>query len=393
MTRGVAAEPYQPFPGARKLRVFFLVDSLQVGGTEMQAVELARRMNPAEYDVTLACLRKEGPLLERLNGSRVKVIEFYPRGGMDSPSGIYQILRMAAFLRKGKFDVIHAHDLWSDLIGVIAGKLAGAQVIISSQRDLSHDPWYRTRRSRWLRRMQRMSTVVVTNAKLIREGLVNQEGFRPEQVRVVYNGVDCERLGSAPNERARLFPGSEGCRLVVLVGNMHSDVKGHRILIAAAPQVVAKFPETCFVLVGDGQRKGEFQQAARDAGVSSRFLFLGRRDDVPEILAACDLAILPSAAEGMPNAVLEYLAAGLPTVASAVGGSLEVIEDSVTGLLTPPGDPQALADALVRLLRDRDLATRLARNGRELVQRKFSFERLLVEIENLYHELLQARNG
>jgi glycosyltransferase involved in cell wall biosynthesis len=372
--------------------VFFLVDSLQVGGTETQAVELARRMNPAEYDVTLACLRKEGPLLERLKGSSVKVIEFHPRGGMDSPSGIYQMLRMAVFLRKGKFDVIHAHDLWSDLMGVIAGKLAGAPVIISSQRDLSHDPWYRTRRSRWLRRVQRMSTVVLTNARLIREGLVNEERFRPEQVRVVYNGVDCERLGATQNERARLFPGSEACKLVVLVGNMHSEVKGQLTLIAAAPQVVANFPETRFVLVGDGRRKGEFQQAACAAGVSSQFFFLGRRDDVPEILAACDIAILPSAAEGMPNAVLEYLAAGLPTVASAVGGNLEIIEDGVTGLLTNPGDPEALAGALVRLLGDRDFATRLARNGRELVQRKFSFERLITEIDNLYHELLQAKN-
>src|SRR5260370_12831268 len=145
---------------------------------------------------------------------------------------------------------------------------------------------------------------------------------------------------------------------------MHSDVKGHRILIAAAPQVVAKFPETCFVLVGDGKRKGEFQQAARDAGVSSRFLFLGRRDDVPDILAACDMAILPSAAEGMPNAVLEYLAAGLPTVASAVGGNLEIIEDGVTGLLTNPGDPEALAGALVRLLGDRDFTSCLTRKRR-----------------------------
>ena len=371
--------------------MFFLLDSLQVGGTETQAVELARRMNPAAYDVTLGCLRKEGPLLEKLNGSSVRVIEFYPRGGMDSLSGIYQMLRMTAFLRKEKFDVVHAHDLWSNLMGVIAGKMAGVPVVISSQRDLSHDRWYQTRRSHWLRRVQRMSTVVLTNAKLIREWLINEKGFRPEQVRVVYNGVDCERLRSTQNERARFFPGSETCKLIVLVGNMHSDVKGHTTLIAAAPHVVAKFPEARFVLLGDGRRKSEFQQAASAAGVSSEFFFLGRRNDVAEILSVCDIAILPSAAEGMPNAVLEYLATGLPTVASAVGGIVEVIEDGVTGLLTAPGDPEALAGALVRLLGDPDFANRIGRNGSELVKRKFSFERLITEIDNLYDELLQAK--
>jgi hypothetical protein len=107
----------------RRRKIFYLVDSFNVGGTETQAVELARRMDPVKYDVTLACLRKEGPLIEKLNGSSVKVVEFHPKGGIDSPRGLYQLARMVAFLRRGKFDVVHAHDLWSNMIAVVAGKL------------------------------------------------------------------------------------------------------------------------------------------------------------------------------------------------------------------------------------------------------------------------------
>lgn len=375
----------------RKRKIFYLVDSFNIGGTETQAVELARRMDPQKYDVTLACLRKEGPLLERLNGSTVNVVEFHPKGGIDSPTGLYQLARMVAYLRRGRFDVIHAHDLWSNMIGLVAGKLAGVPVIVTSQRDLSHLEWYQSSRKKWLRRAQNASSAVLANARMIREGLVAEEGLAPDRVRVIYNGVDLDRFHSSPSTRAKLFPGMERARLIVLVGNMHTDVKGQPTLIAAAPAVVSRFPQAHFVLVGDGAKRAVFEEAAQAAGLDTKFMFLGRRNDVPDILAACDIAVLPSAAEGMPNAVLEYMAAGLPVVASAVGGNLEVIADGATGLLVPAGDASVLGQALSRLLADDVMALRLARNARELVEQRFSFERLTREVGALYEELLQAK--
>ena len=392
-TEGTAgfSETASAVTGSRKRRIFYLVDSLNIGGTETQAVELARRMDPNKYDVTLACLRKQGPLLEKLNGSAVKVVEFYPKGGIDSPRGLYQLARMVAYLRRGHFDVLHAHDLWSNMIGVVAGKLAEVPVIVTSQRDLSHGDWYQGRRKKWLRRAQNASSVVLTNARMIREGLVSGEGLASAKVRVIYNGVDLDGFQPLPSMRARLFPGLEREKLVVLVGNMHTEVKGQPTLIAAAPEVVKRFPKLRFVLVGDGEKRQDFEVAAKATGVSANFMFLGRRNDVADILAACDIAVLPSAAEGMPNAVLEYMAAGLPVVATRVGGNLEVVTDGVTGLLVPPRDAAALAQALSRLLADDVLALRLARQGRELVEQKFSFERLTREVGALYEELLQAK--
>jgi glycosyltransferase involved in cell wall biosynthesis len=121
------------------------------------------------------------------------------------------------------------------------------------------------------------------------------------------------------------------------------------------------------------------------------FLFLGRRDDVPRILACCDIAVLPSRAEGLPNAVLEYLAAGLPTVASRVGGNAEILEDGRTGLLVPPQDSTALAEALLHLLRDPEFAARLGKNGREYVASEFSVQRMVANTDQLYTELLLSR--
>ena len=369
-------------------RVFFLVDSFMIGGTETQAVELARRLDPARYQVIVGCLRKEGPLLSRLDGTQVRVVEFSLGKGIDSPSGLHGVLKLARFLRRERIQIMHAHDLWSNLVGMVAAKLARVPVTITSQRDLSHDVWYGTYRRRVLRYLQGRSSIVLTNAKAIRDGLVEKDRLPANKVCVIYNGVDIDGFRNVTWNREWMFPGSAGRKLVVLVGNMNSDVKGHPILIAAASEIVKSHPEVQFLLVGDGPRRLDYEAMVEGSGLKENLLFLGRRNDVPQILASCDVAVLPSLAEGLPNAVLEYLATGLPVVATALGGNLEVVEDGVTGLLIPPSDPHALATALSRLLDDAQFAAQIANAGRESVESRFSFERLVSEVDALYTRLL-----
>lgn len=390
--------PSNPSPVGRDAprpvrRVFYLLDSLNIGGTESQAVELARRITAAGYDVTLGCLRAHGPLLERLQGTAVVVREFHPKGGIDTPAGLYQLLRLSWFLRREKFDIVHTHDLWSNLLGVPAARLAGVKAIISSRRDLAHGDWYEGKRRVWLRRIQTLSGAVLANATPIRDALISEDGFAAEKVRVIHNGVDIERFQCSRDRGARLFPGVDDAKLIVLVGNMHSDVKGHPWLIAAAPAVIREFQSVRFVLVGDGELRRSFEQQVAELGLERNFLFMGRRTDIPEILACCDVAVLPSRAEGLPNAVLEYMAAGLPTIASRVGGNAELVEDGVTGLLVPPEDSAALAEELLKLLRDPRWARQLGAQGHEFTKRHFSFERLVSEVDALYSELLQRAGG
>lgn len=358
-----------------------------IGGTETQAVELARRLDPSRYQVAIGCLRREGPLLERLKNTPIEIIEINLGGGIDSPSGLLRILSLARFLHSQKIQILHAHDLWSNIVGIAAAMLARTPVTITSQRDLSHDAWYGTYKRKVLRFCQRRSSLVLTNAKAIRDGLIEQDHLPPDKVCVVYNGVDLDRF-RLPADRAQILPGTDGNKLIVLVGNMITDVKGHDVLIAAAQEVVKSHPETKFVLVGEGTMRPAFEKQAKDLGLESSFLFLGRRSDVPAILACCDIAVLPSLAEGLPNAVLEYLAAGLPVVASALGGNLEIIQDGKTGLLVPPQDPQALAAALIKLLSDDALTARIAAAGHDYVKQNFSFECLIAELDQIYGRLL-----
>jgi len=374
----------------RPMRIFFLLDSLEIGGTESQAVELARRLDPRRHEVTLGCLRASGPLRRRLEPGPVKILEFHPRGGINSPGGIYQLLRLAAFLKRGRFDVVHTHDLWSNLLGIPAAKLARVPVIISSCRDLSHGEWYTPLRRRILRRIQHASSLVLANSSAIRDDLLSHDGFVAEQVRIIRNGVDVDRFAVA-GDRARLFPQAREGKLVALLANMQSEVKGHALLIEAAPTVIGLFPMTRFALIGDGSLRAEFERRVRELGLAENFIFLGRRSDVPELLACCDLAILTSRSEGLPNAVLEYLAAGLPTVATQVGGNGDILQDGRTGLLIPPQNARALAQAILNVLENPALADRLGHAGREHVRANFSFERLTGETTELYRELLQGK--
>jgi glycosyltransferase involved in cell wall biosynthesis len=277
------------------------------------------------------------------------------------------------------------------VLGIPAAALARVPVIISSQRDLGHLDLYKSRRRVWLRRLQKLSTAVLTNANAVREAVLAEDHFAPEKVRVIHNGVDLNRFAQRSRDRNWLAPSSDQERWIVLVGNMHGDVKGHPVLISAAQSVVREFPEVRFLLVGDGQRRKDFEEQATRLGIAKHFLFLGRRDDVPRILSCCDIGVLPSKAEGLPNAVLEYLAAGLPTIASRVGGNAEIIEDGKTGLLVPPDDPSALADALLRLLRDSNVVADLGRSGQHFVAAEFSFQRLIEKTDQMYTELLHSR--
>ncbi len=370
-------------------RVFHLIDSFNVGGTESQAVELARRLDATGYEVTVGCLKREGPLEDRLQGSGIAIREFRSRSGIDSPSGLRQLLQMSWFLRS--FDIVHTHDLWSNLIGVPAARLAGVPAIISSRRDLSHFEWYQGKRRVWLKWIQNLGGAVLTNAVPIRDALVREDRFDPSKVHVIHNGVDIAKFRSARNDRVRLFPDTCQGKLVVVVGNMHTDVKGHPWLIASAPAVLREFPDAQFILVGDGEQRSSFEKQAQDLGVIRNFLFLGRRSDIPDILASCDIAVLPSRAEGLPNAVLEYMAAGLPVIVSRVGGNSELVQDGVRGIVVPSEDSAALSAALLKLMAEPSLARRLAQAGHEFAVRNFSFERLVQEVEALYTDLLSDK--
>jgi L-malate glycosyltransferase len=383
--RGRPASVDCRIPSINRTRILYVVTSLDVGGTETQMVQMAQRLDPRRYDVTVATLGAGGPLTEALQTAGIRILEVPKRRTMLSFRAACQLIRMAWFIRREKIDVVHAHDLWGNLMAVPAAWLARAPVIISSQRNLATLSWYTPSRKKIIRRVHLLATFVIANSEASRRLLIEEFRIPSERVRVLYNGVDFERIAEVRCDRRELFPGlASNARLILNVANMNSNVKGQSVLIEAAKCVCTDVPEARFILVGDGPLRMQFEEQVRSLGIMDHFLFLGSRRDVPKILSCGDLFVLSSFAEGLPNAVLEASAAGLPIVATAVGGIPEIIEDRVTGLLVPPKNPQALSVALLQLLKDSAFAAALAHAGKERVSTKFCFDNVLAQLRVLY---------
>jgi L-malate glycosyltransferase len=333
----------------------------------------------------VGCLHAEGSLLEVLKRGNVPIVEFRKGKTLLSLNGLYQLFRLAHFLRRGRFHAVHSHDLWSNLLAIPAAWLARIPIIISSRRYLADLEWYTPWRSAVMRVIYRLSTHVTVNSRSVRDLLARRDSLSPEKIQVLNNAVDVDRFATAQGDREHLFPGTGShSKLIAVVANMYSRVKGHTHLISAASSVCRDIPEAIFVLIGDGKERPNLEQQVRQAGLEKNFLFLGSRGDVPELLACCDLFVLPSEAEALPNALLEAMAAGLPVVGTRVGGIPEIIRNAVDGLIVPAKDPHALAEAILRILQNPRLAKQLSQAGQDMVRAHFGFDRLLAELEQLY---------
>jgi glycosyltransferase involved in cell wall biosynthesis len=222
----------------------------------------------------------------------------------------------------------------------------------------------------------------------VRERLCKDLQVSEKKVRIVRNGI---RLGifDQPPDRAlrRVLSGDSERPIIFTPARLHSQ-KGHIYLLQAAKEL----PEAVFVFAGDGPERHRLEEYARQIGVAGRVKFLGHRQDVPQLLANCDLFVLPSLYEGLPLSVLEAMAAGKPVIATAIGGTDEAVVDGVTGLLVRPGDSIGLAAAIRTLLQDGDLAARLADAGKRRVAEDFSSVAMVDRVTEVYDELFNGQS-
>lgn len=380
----------------RKPTVLHLIDCLFIGGGEMQMADLLRRIDQKKFRPLVGCLRKQGQLVPVLEKAGIVVEEFPVRGKLFYPRSMKEILRLARFMRREGVQIVHTQDLYSHLVGVPAALLARVPVVITNRLDLGHTMkgWHR----RALKLLSFAITRVMANSKGVRTMLIEEEKIDPAKIELIYNGVNLDQFphpakenGPVPPVRdLRLAPGD---RPIVVVANLW-PVKGHEILFEAAVRVTALYPTAKFVLVGTGAaRRAVLEERARALAIDKQVLFLGPRQDVPDILPQMEISVLPSLAEGFSNAILESMAAGLPMVATDVGGNREAVIEGETGFLVPPRDPEALADRILRLLGDRALAQRMGQAGRERIETTFSLQRMVAETERFYERLLEERGA
>jgi glycosyltransferase involved in cell wall biosynthesis len=372
----------------RPLRLVQFTKSFHIGGTEVQVLELLRGLPPS-YQVQVGVLKDAGPLRESLWQLGFAPESFPLSSSLVRPQSAWQVVRLARWLRRQRAELVHVHDFYSSVLVVPAAKLAGVKVIIG-RLDLAH--WHGRAQRLLLDTLTHMSDHVVANAEAIREMLVEREGVAEEKITVIHNGLDVRRFDVRRRQGlTEPLPDTGGAPVVVHVANMNHPVKRQEDLLKALARLRAEGLTLHAFLVGDGPRRPELERMAGELGLTGVAHFLGHRSDVPAVYARADIGVLCSNAEGLSNAVMEGMAAGLPMVVTKVGGNPELVADGERGLVVPPEQPEALAGALRRMLEDRELGRRMGLEARSFVERELSLERMVRRHDALYQRV--ARGG
>ena len=365
------------------VRVCFLIDELARAGTETQLLALLCRLDRRRVQPYLCLLRGQSELSRSLEPDCCPVMRLGV-GSLRSLRALSAAWRFGRFLRRERIDVLQVYFSDSSYLGVPVARLAGVPAVVRTRNNLGH--WLTPLHLVLGRLLNPLTDITIANCEAARTALLASEKPRPDRVIVLENGVDLERFTDVPPLRQRPM------RRVGIVANLRS-VKGLDIFTAAAGRVLREFPDASFHLAGEGEERDRLVSQAADLGLGDRFVLHGRITDVPGFLAGIDIAVLSSRAEGMSNAVLEYMAAGRAIVASNVGATGRLIDDGVQGLLVPPGDADTLARAIAELMRDGESARRLGAAARERAESEFSRQAMVRRFEEFYLGLAKRGQG
>ena len=368
----------------KPLRLLLVVDSLEVGGAERHVVDLAAALRRKGHEVEVACsvagglaqrLQEDGvpfrPLTERLVKRRVSPA--YARG-------------VGRLLREKRFDLVHAHIYASAVAAAIATRRTGPRLVITEHTEAAWQTWWTRRVSRWAHGRASHTIAVSTP---IRRRLIGKDRVPHERISLIPNAV-IPADDDPPDLSGTLPDGWLEGPLVGVVARLQPE-KGVATFLKAAARVSKASPEARFLVVGDGPLREELLGLAGRLGMEDRVRFLGYRTDARALIGLLDVLVVPSLTEGSPLIVLEAMAAGVPVVASAVGGIPDQARHGEEGLLVPPGDPEALAGAMGELLRDPSRARLLGAAGRRRTENEFSHETLVRRIEGIYRAVLEGK--
>lgn len=372
----------------RPVRVLYLFDDLRhLGGTETNLTRLLPRL-PRErvepYVITYA-VNADEPAFARLGCP----LEVYPLRQIYAPAALRLGWKLLKFIRTRRFDVAHCFFESSDLWGAPIARLAGVPAIVSSRRDLGihrhrlHDLAYRA--------VSPVFDEVQAVSEEVRQWVIRKDGMAPERVVTIPNGIDLEEMRPkvAPAAVRRRYGLPADAALVTVVANIRT-VKGQDVFLDAARRLNSG-RQMAFVLAGkvlEPEFEARLRKMAETPELRGRTHFIGAVDDVPSLLAASEVFVLPSRSEGMSTALLEALGCGVPAVATAVGGSPEVVRHNETGLLAPAGDAKALAAGMDALLDSSALRRRIGQAGRRLIEESYSIDGVVARMVEQYEKLV-----
>jgi glycosyltransferase involved in cell wall biosynthesis len=366
-----------------RLKIAIVIGSLGRGGSERQIVNFVRAAHPDHAEVVVVCLQEEGDLASEVRaiGARVTALGF---NGVHASSGP-ALLRLLLVLRAEKPDVVYAFLFWGYALALPAAAIAAPRAVLVAARrsfpefDRPAHPLLLPLRTL----ADRLADAIVANSHEVRRAWARAAPVLAPKIRVIPNGLSVAASSELGRPRRSERP------VVVCVANLIA-YKGHPTLLEAAGELTLRTRDWSLLLIGEGPERGWIEQEIERRRLTDVVTLLGRRDDVGSLLERADLAVLPSYTEGLPNAVLEAMAHGVPVVATDVGGTGSLLA-SGAGILVPPRDATALTTALLTMLQDPQLRARAGREGQALVATSYTVARMRDETLSLFRELVRTR--
>lgn len=364
------------------------------GGVEQVVLELGRRFVAKGHEVTVFTFNTaRAPNREVLDGMKVyrsKVLQLTQFTGLQSSISLHLFSLALRIARKAPPDIIHAHSLffWSSVVATTERHFLKRPLVTTLHAGSVANLGGLAQRLAGVyeatigRAILKSSDGVIALSEEISEH-AQSLGVPSQKVWIIPNGVDTARFRPTAGRMM-----DSDVPTVIFVGRLIFN-KGPQFVVEAAPYVLQHFPKTRFLMVGDGPLRQSLEARVRELGLEQAFEFLGLRRDIPDILQKADILVRPSLLEGMPLTILEGMACGLPIVATPISGTAELVKHEETGLLVRPSDSIDLADALIRLIRDPELARQMGNRGRALVEAGYSWDAVADRTLNLYNKLLE----
>lgn len=356
------------------IKILYLINNIKEAGAQKHLLEVISGLDKNKFEPNLITLDDLG----------VKRIYDF--------SGIKGIWRLVKIMKKDKPDILHTYLFSENILGCIAARIAGIPVVVSSRRDTGM-----LREGKWqhilaYRLTNKLVDKILCVSEAVRKAVLAKEKVSPQKIEVIYNGVDIDKFQVAGfRSQVKESLGIKNDEFLVGMIANFSWIKGHKDFIETAEMVLKKLPNTKFLLIGSGELLESLRSQVTGLKLEDRIMFLGTRNDIPELLSIMDVSVNASYSEGMSNTILESMAAGVPVVATAVDGNLETVVDGISGILVPSKNPQAMAEAIIKILRNKNLAKRMGENAKKLLQQKFTSEIMVKNLENLYEGLLSPK--
>ena len=369
-------------PAGAPVKVAFVLHVMNVAGAEMLVAETIRRLGD-RIDPVVLCLDRVGTMGEQLAASGTPVLAYGRRPGVD----LGVSWRMARDIRSHRIDVVHAHQYTPFFYASIAARLSGVRPRVIFTEHGRHYPDVVSPKRRLINRVvfDRLADRVNAVCEFSARSLAALDGFSAARIEVIPNGVDLPAYAPAADRTAlRTRLGLDPAKKYVATIARFHPVKDHATLVHAFALVASEVPDADLLLVGDGELRAELVALVAQLRITDRVQFMGVRRDVADLLRAADVFALTSVSEAASITLLEAMASGLPVVVTAVGGNPEIVRDKVDGFLAPRGDSTAVAQAMLRLLREPELAAALGQAGRERVRSKFQLEQTIERYYDLY---------